>query len=202
MEGSAVSSARPDDRWPGRAINLAAEWLLHRRRLELQGLADELGVSRVTVFRKAGNRDDLIRAALWKITRDSLNEAADAWEAERRPDQFHSQGAARHLNAIVAKSDWLHTLFANEPALAIRLMTDPRGQVQTGVVRFFEQLMLRDAEEFDIEWIIDPGTFAFALVRLGESFLYADVLASRRPDVAVVDKLQEALLAVAWRRRD
>jgi hypothetical protein len=31
-------------------------------------------------------------------------------------------------------------------------------------------------------------------VRLGESFLYADVLASRQPDVETADRLQQALL--------
>jgi len=32
------------------------------------------------------------------------------------------------------------------------------------------------------------------LVRLGESFLYADVLAARKPDVATADRLQQALI--------
>jgi hypothetical protein len=33
-----------------------------------------------------------------------------------------------------------------------------------------------------------------ALVRLGESFLYADVLAARKPDVATADRLQQAVV--------
>jgi len=31
-------------------------------------------------------------------------------------------------------------------------------------------------------------------IRLGESFLYADVLAARRPDVATANRLQDALI--------
>ena len=33
-----------------------------------------------------------------------------------------------------------------------------------------------------------------ALVRLGESFLYADVLAARKPDVATANRLQQAII--------
>lgn len=39
-----------------------------------------------------------------------------------------------------------------------------------------------------------PDALAYALVRLGESFLYADVLANRKPDVAAANRLQRALI--------
>jgi hypothetical protein len=42
--------------------------------------------------------------------------------------------------------------------------------------------------------VIPPDALAYALVRLGESFLYADVLAARPPDVATADRLQQALI--------
>jgi len=42
--------------------------------------------------------------------------------------------------------------------------------------------------------IIEPGALAYALVRLGESFLYADVLAARQPDVDTANRLQQALI--------
>jgi hypothetical protein len=42
--------------------------------------------------------------------------------------------------------------------------------------------------------LIEPGALAYALVRLGESFLYADVLVARKPDVATAYRLQQALI--------
>jgi hypothetical protein len=47
--------------------------------------------------------------------------------------------------------------------------------------------------------LIEPGALAYALVRLGESFLYADVLAARQPDVATADRLQQALIEASDR---
>ena len=59
------------------------------------------------------------------------------------------------------------------------MLTDPRGRVQTGIVAFIEELLRRDVTEFGLVTLIEPGALAYALVRLGESFLYADVLAAQ-----------------------
>ena len=73
-------------------------------------------------------------------------------------------------------------------------VTDPRGRVQSGIVAFIEELLRRDMAEFGLVTIIEPGALAYALVRLGESLLYVDVLAARKPDVAAASRLQQALI--------
>ena len=73
------------------------------------------------------------------------------------------------------------------------VLTDPRGQVQTGIVTFVAAQLRRDIAEFGLFSLIDPDSLAYALVRLDESFLYADVVAARKPDVAT-DRLQQALV--------
>ncbi|HEX9541850.1 MAG TPA: hypothetical protein VGA04_27105, partial [Streptosporangiaceae bacterium] len=42
-----------------RIVATAARWIHDGRRLDMQGLADELGVSRVTLFRRVGSREEL-----------------------------------------------------------------------------------------------------------------------------------------------
>ena len=160
----------------------------------MQGLADELGVSRVTLFRRIGGREELLTRALWLLTERVLRTAADQWEADRPEGELHTPGTGRHINAIVSQSRGLRRLLDDEPALTLRVLTDPRGRVQTGIVTFIEALLLRDIAEFGLVSVIEPESLAFALVRLGESFLYADVLAERKPDVATADRLQQALV--------
>jgi hypothetical protein len=41
---------------------------------------------------------------------------------------------------------------------------------------------------------VNPGTLAFALVRVGEAFLYADLIADAEPDVAKASEIFELLL--------
>jgi hypothetical protein len=177
-----------------RSVELAARWIADGRRLDMQGLADDLGVSRVTLFRRVGSREALLGKALWLLTRRMLEAAAARWEAERPAGELHTPGTGRHINAMVSRSKCLRRLLDDEPALAIRVLTDPRGQVQTGVVAFIEDLLRRDIAEFGLVTIIEPDALAYALVRLDESFLYAEVLAARKPDVATANRLQQALI--------
>jgi Tetracyclin repressor-like, C-terminal domain len=160
----------------------------------MQGLADELGISRVTLFRRVGSREALLGKTLWMLTQRTLDTAAARWEAERPEGELHTLGTGRHLNAMVAQSKGLRRLLDDEPALAIRVLTDPRGPVQAGTVAFVEELLRRDIGEFGLVTLVEPGALAYALVRLGESFLYADVLGGRKPDLETVNRLQRALV--------
>jgi len=187
-------AARRADKRSARIVAAAARWIQDGRRLDMQGLADELGVSRVTLFRRVGSREALLSKALWMLTRCTLETAAARWEAERPEGELHTPGTGRYINAIVSESTGLRRLLEDEPALAIRVLTDPHGQVQTGVVAFVEDLLRRDIAEFGLVTIIEPDALSYALIRLGESFLYADVLAARKPDVETVNRLQQALI--------
>src|SRR2546430_16842467 len=70
----------------------------------MQGLADELGVSRVTLFRRVGSREELISQALWRLTERMLELAVERWEAERPEGELHTPGTIRHINAMVARA--------------------------------------------------------------------------------------------------
>jgi AcrR family transcriptional regulator len=179
---------------PSRAVAAAARWICEGRRVDMQGLADELGISRVTLFRRVGSREELISRALWLLTDRTLAAAAAQWEAVRGASELHTPGTGRCMNAMVSQSVGLRRLLEDEPTLALRVLTDPRGRVQAGAVAFVEELLRRDIADFGLVISIDPGALAYALVRLGESFLYGDVLASRKPDVETANRLQRALI--------
>ena len=187
-------AARRADKRSARIVAAAARWIQDGRRLDMQGLADELGMSRVTLFRRIGSREALLGKALWMLTQCTLETAAARWEAERPEGELHTPGTGRYINAIVSESTGLRRLLEDEPALAIRVLTDPHGQVQTGVVAFVEDLLRRDIADFGLVTIIEPDALSYALIRLGESCLYADVLAARKPDVETVNRLQQALV--------
>lgn len=176
-----------------RAVAAAARWVRDGRRLDLQALADELGISRATLFRQAGTRELLLGEALWHQTHRTLRAAARRADTERAPGELRSVLVARQMNALVSRSAALRRLLDDEPALTIRVLTDPTGPVQPRVVGFVERVLRQDMAD-GYRPVIAPDDLAYALVRLGESFLYADVLADRHPDVESADRLQHALL--------
>jgi len=175
-------------------VLLAAQWLQQGRRVDMRSLGESLGVARMTLFRQTGGRDALLGDALWLLTERGLNAALQRWEAERPPGALISVGTGRHMNESVARAEGLRRLLDEEPALAMRVLTDPVGRVQPGVVAFIEALLRRDMVELGYVPLVEPGELAFALVRLGESFLYADVLGARQQDVATANRLQRALV--------
>jgi len=134
-------AARRADKRSARIVAAAARWIQDGRRLDMQGLADELGMSRVTLFRRIGSREALLGKALWMLTQCTLETAAARWEAERPEGELHTPGTGRYINAIVSESTGLRRLLEDEPALAIRVLTDPHGQVQTGVVALVEGIL-------------------------------------------------------------
>jgi hypothetical protein len=191
-----VTAAQHQDRF----VALAAHWVSEGRRLDMQGLADELGVSRATLFRRAGGREELLSKALWALAEQTLATAAAQWAAERPAGELHTPGTGRRINAIVSESKGLRRLLDDEPALALRVLTNPQGRVQSGIVAFVEDLLRRDMADFGLIPVAEPGALAYALVRLGESFLYADVIADRKPDVDTANRLQQALVEGSWKR--
>jgi len=184
----------PERHRPPRAVLLAARWVHEGRRLDMQGIADELTLSRATLFRHVGSREALLGKALWLLTERTLETAAGRWEAERPAGELHTPGTGRHINAIVSEAAGLRRLLDDEPALTLRVLTNPLGPVQPGIVAFVADLLRRDVAEFGLVPLTEPDALAYALVRLGESFLYADVLAARKPDVATANRLQRALV--------
>lgn len=175
-------------------MHAAARWLNHGRRLDMQELADELQVSRTTLFRRVGTREDLLGEALWLLTQRTMAEAVARWEAERPAGALRTPGTGRHFNAMVSRASGLRRLLDEEPAVAMRVLTDARGRVQSGMVSLVAGLLRGDMAECGLRLSTDPDTLAYALVRLGESFVYADVLAARTPDVESADRLQAALI--------
>lgn len=178
-----------------RAVESAARCIVEGPRLDMQGLAKELGVSRVTLFRHLGGRDVLLGDALWLLTQRGLRDAIA--EATSSTGGLLTTRVLQSLNEVTFASASLRRLLTAEPALTLRVLTDPRGRVQSGVVMGVSELLRRDQAESGCTASVDSDALAYALVRLGESFLYADVLAGRQPDVATANRLQSVLIASA-----
>lgn len=185
---------------PADQVILAAAKHVHAgRRLELGGLARELSISRVTLHRRVGNREQLLGETLWLLAERTFAMGVRRWEQGVAADRIPA-GTIRSLwimaffRRAVADDPGLGHLLQEEPALAIRLLTDPRGRVQPRVIGLQVGLLQTDVDAGVLDPPVELNTLSYAVVRLGESFLYADVLASRRPDLDACGTLIDALV--------
>ncbi|WP_424186912.1 QsdR family transcriptional regulator [Actinokineospora sp. G85] len=184
-------------------VRHAAKALHGGTRLDLGRLSGELGISRATLFRRVGNRDDLLGAALSLLSERTWDGAVRRWRDGRGEAVRDEAGRLRCLVVMedyrraVAADAGLRKLIDTEPVVAMRVLTDPRGRVQPDVVRAHAALFRADVAEAGLRPLVGIDDLSFAVVRLGESFLYADALASRAVDLDVATTLLDALVVGA-----
>jgi len=77
----------------------------------------------------------------------------------------------------------LHRLLQEEPEASLRILTSKRGVVQQRVIDTVERLLAEEQAQARWDSTLDRATMAYIIVRIGESFLYADVIADNQPDV-------------------
>ncbi|MFL6124688.1 QsdR family transcriptional regulator [Actinophytocola sp.] len=181
-------------------VRTAAHWIDRGIRLDTRTLATELGISRSTLFRRVGNREDLMGDALWYLAERTMAGAERAWEkafgdAVRSPDgELRCLAVMRRYRSDIAGNQGFRRLLDDEPVVTIRVLTNPHGRVQPRVMTAHVALLRRDVEDGGFTPVVSLDSLSYAIVRLGEAFLYSDVLASRAPDLDAASTLLAALV--------
>lgn len=176
---------------PGDIFQAGLRTFLDRRRLDMRALAGELGISRATLYRRVGGRDHLLGEVIWYLARRSLARAYEGTEELRGEERV--VGVVERFMRDVHSQPALARLLEAEPEAALRILTSKHGPIQRGIIEVLERLMELEESRGHLRLGIDRATLAFAIVRLGEGFLYADVIADNDPDVdqavAVIGRL-------------
>jgi AcrR family transcriptional regulator len=179
-------------------VRRAARTLLDGERLDTTTLAGQLGISRVTLFRRVGNRDAILGEAMWWLAERTLQRAVEAHDA--RPEGAEPAGRLRSLaimedyRNVLGTATSLRRFIDDEPTTALRVLTDPRGRVQPRLVEAYTDLLERDVEARGLSSEVPLPVLSYAVVRLGESFLYSDVMVARDPDLKAATTVVDALV--------
>jgi AcrR family transcriptional regulator len=154
---------------------------LEQRRVDMRSLAVECGIGRATLYRRTGSRDHLLGHVLWYLTRRNLMRAGR--KAAGLAGTERILAVVRHFLSYANEQPSLRRFLEAEPEAALRILTSRRGIVQPGVVSFLERLLQEEVDLGRFVPRLDERTLAFVIVRIGEGFLYADVIADGEPDV-------------------
>lgn len=165
---------------PADALRLARKRWLSGERLDIGLLAQELGVARATVFRWVGSRDQLLAEVLWSMCAPTLQRAADETRGEGVPRIAQvCETAVRHMMAF----EPLRRFIAEDSDLALRLLTSKASPVQSRAIAAVRELLESEHRRGSWKPPLAIDTLAYLMVRLGESFLYANVLSGQQVDV-------------------
>ncbi|MFI2102584.1 QsdR family transcriptional regulator [Isoptericola sp. NPDC019693] len=169
-----------------RAFDLARETFVAGRRLDMGPLAASLGVDRTSVFRWVGNRDALLTEVLWSLAVPTLVQA-DRATASRTGAERVADLLTRFAGDLIT-APYFRDFLTREPARALRLLTTKASPIQHRFLATCEWLVrthLGDTPfgaDDDGGSGIDPASLAYLLVRISESFTYADLITGETPE--------------------
>jgi AcrR family transcriptional regulator len=183
---------------PGPIFAAAVDTFVAGQRLDMRSLARRVGVARATLYRQAGNREQLLDQVLWWRARLLLADQVRA--------SAHLIGTDR-LTAVIAgvlrgigADRPVRMFLESDPETALRVMTGTRSTVHQGITAVLENLIDLERGRGAFDASLDSPTLAFAIIRVADGFLYSDVIADRAPDIDRATTVIEALLTGLDRR--
>lgn len=165
-----------------RAFRSARRSFIDGERIDMGRLAASLGVDRTSVFRWVGNRDQLLSEILWSLAVPTLDQAG----AAAAPP---GSGARRVVDVLdrfttdLIRAEYFRDFLTREPSRALRILTTTDSDVQRRLVAVVTLLI----EQEVAVGAFDPAPLsarelARLLVRISESFTYADLISGEPPD--------------------
>jgi len=183
---------------PADMFAAAVDAYLAGRRLDMQSLARYVGVGRATLYRRAGNREQLLDHVIWWRGRRMV--AGQLLATAQLSGVPRIAAVVAGVLRAIERDRPLRALIESEPDVALRVLTGSRSLAGRGMAAALGNLidLERSRGAFDAD--LDTATLAYAIIRISEGFLYADIIGDRSPDVGQAITVIEALLSGLDRR--
>ena len=174
------------------ALRLARRAFMAGERIDMQSLARELGVNRATLYRWVGTKELLIGEVISQLARETF-------EAARR--DVSGEGP-EHIAAVVQRVlEQIHVFqpmrrfLERDPEYALRVLTSKESTVQAGSIAAVRELLEAEVAKGTLSTELELEDLAYVIIRIGESFLYSDVIIGSEPQVEKAGQVVRTLLA-------
>ena len=191
IEALETAERRPS---PADAFRLARAKFLAGERLDMQQLAVELGVNRATLYRWVGSKELLLGEVI-----SSLSIAAQ----KRARAEIEGSGPAyvaavtEQVLAGILTNEPMQKFLEHDPAYALRVLTSKESTVQLRGIEATRELLEEQVELGALDTSADLEDLAYVILRIGESFVYSDVIIGTEPDVKKAGQMVRLLLGAA-----
>jgi len=162
-----------------RAFVAARETFIEGARIDMGRLATRLGVDRTSLFRWVGNRDALLSEVLWSLAVPTLEQAEVA--TAELTGAARVSGVLTHFAADLITADYFRGFLRREPARALRLLTTKESDIQRRYVAVVDALVRQELGDEPCGGAVTAQDLAYLLVRVSESFTYADLITGDVP---------------------
>jgi AcrR family transcriptional regulator len=159
---------------------LALEWWRKGERFDIGRMAQELGVSRATVFRWAGSRELLYGEILSSQFEAALATARK--EARGEGVELITSFTERLFHLLVTDEP-LRRFVQQDAEYALRILMSKSSTVEQRAAASVRASLEEAVRLGLIRPVMDLDSLAYVIVRIGESFLYRDAITGDPADV-------------------
>jgi AcrR family transcriptional regulator len=188
-----LTGPRPARPTPLDAFELATRQFNSGQRIEIQALAAGLGVSRITLHRWVGTREQLLSEIMWSLTDRAIDRELDQLKtgttSASRVPELMAQLAAR-----VVTNRGVQRMQADELELLTRLTTRAASPFQSRLIARVVSILDEDRVAGRLHVPISSADLAFAAVRLTETFVHTPAITGEPAAPERVGPILHALL--------
>ena len=184
-EHKSASKATPMD-----AFLLARKYWINCQRLNLGAMAEELGVSRATLFRWIGNKDLLMGEILWSLYKPSVMKARDECPGQ---GVEYVVNVFRKVNMTNFHSKPLRHFLQSDGQYALNILSSQNSTFHARMVELNTELLTRQVERGILKPSMNINSLSYFMVRLGESCIFSEMILGHEPDLS---QLEDACTAV------
>ncbi len=166
---------------PAGAFYAARGRYLTGERIDMRALATQLGVSRPTLYRWTGGREQLLSDVLFSFSDESFQRAARRTAHLSGPERLIAS-FREHVEALVSARP-LQVFLQQETQAALRVLTSRNSTVQIRTVASLAELYREEQCAGTFTPPTDVDTLAYAVVKVTEAFIYNDAIVSVEPEV-------------------
>ncbi len=165
-------------------------------KVEIATLAEELGVSRVTVFRWIGSRELLMGEVIWSLCKPLWQQAVK--KAKGSGPDFMAE-VSFNIMTLILQAEPLRVFLDQDSEYALRILTSKNSVVQANIVTEVCLLMQREASTGRFVPPLPIDDLGYVIVRIVESFIYSDQIVGRQSNLEVGREAIRALLSASPR---
>jgi hypothetical protein len=191
-EGAGEVRERQREDSKARILTGARDRYMRGQRIELTALAAEHGVGWATAYRWFGDNERVLADVLGERARknflDRIREHADKSGRDRILAVV--EGILRHA----AGSERLDALLRRDPSRVLKILASSAYDIQRREIQLLETLLTDEHAARHLPLVVPAHTPAYGILKLMETYLYADVVAGEPRDIDSAVRIVALLL--------
>jgi AcrR family transcriptional regulator len=176
---------------PPDAFRLARRALLDGNRLDMQALATELGVNRVTLYRWVGSREHLLVEVLWSLTEHAITQT---WADLATTAGPRVPEVLRRWVQVTVDTPGMRRFLHGESESAMRLLTLKSGGFQPRLFALVRDLIKADIADARVATPLPVDELAYTVVRVCESYIYLPAITGEPSDPDMLGRVLDVLV--------